>query len=122
VLPEIIIELADTPSERVEQAIAHGQVRPEVRDLAGWVVKLLRAARDYGWAIPQLRPADAGAPQRAHLIDIERYTSGAYGDLLGRGSHTSDLEPTDDRRPTTDPFTPSPLHRVDPLGAEAQEL
>ena len=53
VLPEVIIELANTPLARVEEAIAHGQARPEVRDLAGWVVKLLRTARDYDWAIPQ---------------------------------------------------------------------
>ncbi|MFL5803550.1 MAG: hypothetical protein ACJ8CR_17630 [Roseiflexaceae bacterium] len=62
VLPEIVIELANLPIERVKEAIAHGQARPEVHDLAGWVVKLLRAARDYGWAIPQPRPARPSAP------------------------------------------------------------
>jgi hypothetical protein len=94
VLPEIIIELADTPIERIEQAIAHGQARPEVHDLAGWVVKLLRAARDYGWTIPQARPTSANSPARAYQIDIDRYTSGAYGDLFRRGGDTSDLEPS----------------------------
>ncbi len=44
------------------------------------------------------------APQ---LIDVERYTSGAYGDLFRRGSDTSDLELTDDRRPTTDDRPPT---------------
>jgi hypothetical protein len=109
VLPEVIIELANTPIGRVEEAIAHGRARPEVRDLAGWVVKLLRTARDYDWAISQPRPADAHVPQ---LIDVERYTSGAYGDLFRRGSDTSDLELTDDRRPATDDRLLSPISNL----------
>jgi hypothetical protein len=43
-------ELADTPLAAVEQAIADGQARPGIRDLAGWVVYLLRERRDSGWA------------------------------------------------------------------------
>lgn len=43
-------ELADTPLAAVERAIADGQARPGIRDLAGWVVYLLRQRRDSGWA------------------------------------------------------------------------
>ena len=42
----------------VEAAIADGKARNGVRDLAGWVVSLLRTHRDYGWKIapPPPRP------------------------------------------------------------------
>jgi hypothetical protein len=51
VKPAQIAELADMPLATVETAIADGRARPGVRDLAGWVVSLLRAHRDYGWRI-----------------------------------------------------------------------
>lgn len=49
-------ELADTPLAAVEQAIADGQARPGIRDLAGWVVYLLRQRRDSGWTPPLPTP------------------------------------------------------------------
>jgi DnaA N-terminal domain len=52
VRPAQIRELADLPIAIVEAAITHGQARDDVRDLAGWVVSLLRAYRDHGWRIP----------------------------------------------------------------------
>lgn len=57
VLPAQLQELADLPAEVVQAAIADGSARAGVRDLAGWVVALLRAHRDGGWAIrpPALR-------------------------------------------------------------------
>src|SRR5262249_48649440 len=41
-----------------EAAIADGRAREGIRDLAGWVVSLLCAQRDYGWKIapPAPRP------------------------------------------------------------------
>src|SRR5262249_34421797 len=55
--PAQIVELANMPCGTVEAAIADGRARPGVRDLAGWVVSLLRAHRDYGWKI--VAPAHA---------------------------------------------------------------
>lgn len=42
-------ELASLAAELVEAAIADARARADVRDLAGWVVALLRARRDHGW-------------------------------------------------------------------------
>jgi hypothetical protein len=73
VRPEQIRELADLPLAIVEAAIAHGQARDDVRDLAGWVVSLLRAHRDYGWRIPApaARPDSPEALQAA----FQRYAA-----------------------------------------------
>jgi hypothetical protein len=57
VKPTQIAELAHLPLATVEIAIADGRARPGVRDLAGWVVSLLRAHRDYGWRITPPRSA-----------------------------------------------------------------
>jgi hypothetical protein len=57
VKPAQIAELAHMPLATVEAAIADGRARPGVRDLAGWVVSLLRAHRDYGWQIVPTAPA-----------------------------------------------------------------
>ena len=43
------IELAGLALTTVEAAIADGRVRQGIRDLAGWVVYLLRQHRDHGW-------------------------------------------------------------------------
>lgn len=56
VLPEQLIELAELPIAIVEAAIADGKARDGIRDLAGWVVKLLRTSRDYGWKIHPPHP------------------------------------------------------------------
>ena len=58
VLPAQVTELAELPIELIQAAIRDGQARPDVRDLAGWVVYLLRNARDHGWRIqpPTPRP------------------------------------------------------------------
>jgi hypothetical protein len=57
VKPAQIIELARMPLVTVEAAIADGRARPDIRDLAGWVVSLLRTHRDYGWKITPPAPA-----------------------------------------------------------------
>jgi len=57
VKPAQIVELAHMPLTTVDAAIADGRARPGVRDLAGWVVSLLRAHRDYGWKITPPAPA-----------------------------------------------------------------
>ncbi len=57
VKPAQIVELAHMPLTTVDAAIADGHARPGVRDLAGWVVSLLRAHRDYGWKITPPAPA-----------------------------------------------------------------
>ena len=88
VKPAQIIELAHMPLVTVETAIADGRARPGIRDLAGWVVSLLRTHRDYGWKITPPAPAqdspddlrtafacyaaELEAEQRAVLSDIER--------------------------------------------------
>jgi len=56
VLPEQLIELAEMPVDTVKVAIDDGKARSGVRDLAGWVVKLLRTHRDHGWKIPPPAP------------------------------------------------------------------
>jgi hypothetical protein len=65
VKPAQIVELAHMPLTTVETAITDGRARPGVRDLAGWVVSLLRAHRDYGWRITPPTPA-ADAPEALH--------------------------------------------------------
>jgi hypothetical protein len=56
------------------------------------VVEALRRYRDEGWPIPEPRTRQIGMTGRDRPIDIEQYTSGAYGDLFRRGSDTSGLE------------------------------
>lgn len=53
VRPQIIAELADQPLSIVDAAIADARSRPDVRDLAGWVVSTIRDVRDHGWRIPE---------------------------------------------------------------------
>jgi hypothetical protein len=60
VKPAQVAELAELPLTSVESAIADGQARVGIRDLAAWVVSLLRAHRDYGWKIvPPAPPPDS---------------------------------------------------------------
>ena len=56
VLPDQVAELAHTPLTVVNDAIRDGHARPYVRDLAGWVVTLIRAHRDHGWKIAPPAP------------------------------------------------------------------
>ncbi len=88
VKPAQIIELAHMPLATVEAAISDGRARPGIRDLAGWVVSLLRTHRDYGWKITPPAPApdspedlraafaryaaEQEAEQRTVFADIER--------------------------------------------------
>jgi hypothetical protein len=51
VRPRIVAELSNQPIEIVRAAIAAGQARPDVRDLAGWVVAMVRDVRDHHWDI-----------------------------------------------------------------------
>ena len=56
VRPAQQIELASIPLTTIEAAIADGQARQGIRDLAGWVVYLLRQRRDHGWTPPPPAP------------------------------------------------------------------
>jgi hypothetical protein len=73
VLPEQLIELADMPIEAVNAAIADGRAREGVRELAGWVVKLLRNHRNYGWTITP-PPPRSDSPEALHEA-FARYTA-----------------------------------------------
>lgn len=55
-LPAQIAELADLPIDLIRAAIRDGQARPGVRNLAGWVVHLLRNARDHEWTVQPATP------------------------------------------------------------------
>ncbi|MBC8162407.1 MAG: hypothetical protein H7Z42_14450 [Roseiflexaceae bacterium] len=82
VRPRVVTELMDAPFAAVEAAIRHGEARPAVSDLAGWVVSLLRTARHADWHIPVTAPATEGvdwaAEQRKALAD-GRITSESCG-------------------------------------------
>jgi len=56
------------------------------------VIEALRRQRDEGWPIPAPRMRQIGMTSRDRPLDVEHYTSGAYGDLFRRGSDTSGLE------------------------------
>jgi hypothetical protein len=90
--PSSIEELADMPAELVGGAIAYAQAEPGIESIPGWVVEALRKHRDEGWPIPAPRTKQIGMTGRDRPIDIETYTSGAYGDLFRRGSDTSGLD------------------------------
>src|SRR6266540_1923852 len=90
--PSSIAELADLPAELVGRAIAFAESEPGIESIPGWVVEALRRNRDEGWPIPAPRTRQLGLTGRDRPIDIEHYTSGAYGDLFRRGSDTSGLE------------------------------
>jgi hypothetical protein len=90
--PSSIAELADIPAELVGRAIAYAEAEPGIASIPGWVIEALRRHRDEGWPIPAPRTRQLGLTGRDRPIDIEQYTSGAYGDLFRRGSDTSGLE------------------------------
>ena len=73
-------------------AIAYAESEPGIESVAGWVVEALRRHRDEGWPIPTPRTRQLGLTGRDRPIDIETYTSGAYGDLFRCGSDISGLE------------------------------
>jgi hypothetical protein len=73
VKPAQIIELAHLPLASVAAAIADGRTRPGIRDLAGWVVSLLRTQRDYGWKINP--PAPASESPAALSAAFARYAA-----------------------------------------------
>jgi hypothetical protein len=89
--PKSVEELGDLPAELVGRAIAYAQTEPGIESVPGWVVEALRRYRDEGWPIPEPRTRQIGITGRDRPIDIETYTSGAYGDLFRLGSDTSDL-------------------------------
>lgn len=90
--PSSIAELANMPAELVREAIAYAEAEPGIESVAGWVVEALRRNRDEGWAIPSPRTRWPDPASRQRLLDVEAYTSGAYGDLFRLGGDTSDLE------------------------------
>jgi hypothetical protein len=56
ILPEQIIELSHLSLTTIQAAIRDGQSRQGIRDLAGWVVHLLRNVRDHGWRVQPPSP------------------------------------------------------------------
>jgi len=90
--PSSIEELATMPVELVGQSIAYAESEPGIESIPGWVVEALRRHRDEGWPIPVPRTRQNGLAGRDRPIDVEKYTSGAYGDLFRRGSDTSGLD------------------------------
>jgi hypothetical protein len=73
VRPAQQIELANMPCTAVETAIADGRARQGIRDLAGWVVYLLRQRRDHGWMPPPPTPR-ADAPEVLGAYFAQRAT------------------------------------------------
>lgn len=71
VRPEVVLELADQPLDRIQAAFADAEAREGVRDTAAWAVSLLRAQRDYGWTIPERRERDRRAELLASFARIE---------------------------------------------------
>lgn len=104
VLPEQILELAELPIEVVKTAIADGRAREGVRDLAGWVVKLLRTHRDYGWKInpPVPHPESPDALRTA----FARYAA---------QQETEPCVKLPDDTPSFRPFPPTILNQPDML-------
>jgi hypothetical protein len=90
--PSSVAELATMPADLVRRAIAYAQAEPGIESVTGWVVEALRRHRDEGWPIPGLPTKQRAAIGRDGPIDIEKYTSGVYGDLFRRGSDTSGLD------------------------------
>jgi hypothetical protein len=68
VLPEQVLELHHLPFETIQAALRDAETRPGIRDRAGWVVHLLRNARDYGWKIQPPRPHPDSAEARAEAF------------------------------------------------------
>jgi hypothetical protein len=89
--PDVIHELADVPEQAIHTAIAHGKAHANVRDLAGWVVALLRAHRRHGWNIELPRAlADIQQDGWARLKAEYETSSDQHGDKLF-GSQESHL-------------------------------
>jgi hypothetical protein len=83
VKPEQQIELAEIPIATIEAAIVDGRARDGIRDLAGWVVSLLRAHRDYGWKItpPAPRPDSPEALRAAFARYAADQEAARHADL-----------------------------------------
>ncbi len=111
VRPQVITELMDAPFAAVEAAIRHGEVRPAVGDLAGWVVSLLRTARHANWHIPLTGPAtgrvDWAAEQQKALAD-GRISSVADADTawVSPGALLAGLSATNTSHTSPDSDTP----------------
>jgi hypothetical protein len=78
VRPAQQIELAGLALTTVEAAIADGRARQGIRDLAGWVVYLLRQHRDHGWTPPPPAP-HADAPEALGAYFAQREAEQATG-------------------------------------------
>jgi hypothetical protein len=83
VRPAQQIELAGMPPAAIESAIADGRARQGVRDLAGWVVYMLRQRRDQGWVPSPPAPGRArGIRRLLHAAGHRagRWTRGRAGE------------------------------------------
>jgi len=95
VWPQVVAELASQPLALVEATIAAGRSQLGVRNLAGWVVARLRAARDHGWypeqSTQQSLPGivDCGAPEEHTTTAVEPVDTPEYP------ASPAEQEPTD---------------------------
>jgi hypothetical protein len=101
VKPAQIVELAHIPPATVAAAIADGRARPGIRDLAGWVVSLLRTHRDYGWKITP--PVSAHESPEALSAAFARYAAQQEGARYAEPDqaetpHASESADGEDRR------------------------
>jgi hypothetical protein len=103
VRPAQQIELAGMALTVVEAAIADGRARQGIRDLAGWVVYLLRQRRDHGWApAPPAPPPDAPEALGAYFAQL------ATGQGAGRGTEQAEESLVAEDRPSA-PAVEQPL-------------
>jgi hypothetical protein len=105
VRPAQQIELAGLPGTIVEYAIADGRTRQGIRDLASWVVYLLRQRRDHGWMPPPPMPrADAPETLGAYFAQL------AAEHAAGRESEQAHEHPHVERSPkvVSTPARPAP--------------
>ena len=125
VLPDQRRELADMPLAVVNAAIRDGQARPYVRDLAGWVVKLLRSHRDYNW---QIRPPAPQHESREELDEAFRaYAAQQAAERARVAVDHAECGPAAAPTPVIDPPCPSAPAPVAPpslaeIWTQAREL
>ena len=107
VRPAQQIELADMPAATVEAAIADGRSRGGIRDLAGWVVYLLRQRRDHDWTPPPPAPrADSPEVLGAYFAQLAAEQEGER--VAEQADEHHPAERPAERLPISTPLAPPP--------------
>jgi hypothetical protein len=120
VRPAQQIELAGMPITAVETAIADGRSRQGIRDLAGWVVYLLRQRRDHGWTPPPPAPrADAPEALGAYFAQLAAKQAAGQGAMQCHEHPPAECPP--EVVPTSTPPAPPPKAEQPPSLAELWE-